>query len=103
MPRSIENTTHPTNPYAGGTLNVLGGAFMTASQPFVYGIVSLIEAVERMVAWFAVRRERRRTVALLARLDDRTLADIGLERAQIQSMVVRPQRAANENRSGLAA
>jgi len=63
----------------------------------------IASAVGGVVAWFRRRAEAARTRDELSRLDDRSLADIGINRAMIPSIASGeyPPDAANENRSAV--
>ena len=57
-----------------------------AAHPAAYtgGNSRGLQPVARAFAWIAKRRRVNRTIAALSDLSDRTLADIGIERSEIQ-------------------
>ena len=57
------------------------------ARAFGQWIGALIAAGTRLVGWLAAESRRRRAIRELHRLDDRTLADIGLSRSLIEYTV----------------
>jgi uncharacterized protein YjiS (DUF1127 family) len=57
-----------------------------AAHPAAYagGSSRGLQLMARAFAWIAARRRVRHTVAALSDLSDRTLADIGIERSEIE-------------------
>jgi uncharacterized protein YjiS (DUF1127 family) len=60
------------------------GSIAAQSAAYAAGSNGSLQLVARAFAWVAERRRVNRTVAALADLSDRTLADIGIERSEIE-------------------
>jgi uncharacterized protein YjiS (DUF1127 family) len=65
---------------------------------FRRGLAAVLAAPQRLMAYGATRRRQRRAVHALESLSDRMLADIGLERCDIDR-IVRHGRDASDRRS----
>jgi uncharacterized protein YjiS (DUF1127 family) len=65
-----------------------GAALLSASAAFLSSLIRVVLAIDR-------HRRRAFLIGELARLDDKTLADIGLHRSEIRSAVI-----AAEDRDG---
>lgn len=59
----------------------------TLSQPAIAGIATLMAAVKKLAGDFMAARRNRKAVRDLRGLDNRMLADIGIDRTEIMSVV----------------